>query len=287
MFSVNKHPPVYGSGYQSVPLNCTRLLPAERQHVNYLHSICYGDSVSLPIDCLEEAVVEVRSTYGAAFINEVTQLDVADEIAKFNQVRAFKKIHFIDWFAFRDFKEDGYVRINAFLREAGNNQNNIRADVFQIMLSAMHLIMLQANDPGEPQMLYRGEVRPSADTGQWQQGTIFTSQALMSASHNPEVAWSFLDDEDRLQRQWVNVLFEIVNDNPYSGAPLSEVLCDMEEEYLFLPDTDFIITGRDYNDAKKLLTLRMSTCSGCNERFNARLQQWVFYQNRFLPGGPE
>ncbi|CNI82605.1 MULTISPECIES: ADP-ribosyltransferase [Yersinia] len=260
--------------------SCPLLLPElpfpEKQHLNYLRSMPNSDDVSVPVSEISDALNELTSIYSEDFLQNVTQLDIHDEIKNFNQLSAYRKVNFIDWFAFRDFKEDGYVRINNFLRESQGEQQNVRSNVFQMKLSLMHLTMLQAMQPTVQQTLFRGEVRSLFSTSNWTEGSIFSTKSFMSSSQDEDVAWSFCGDKTTLDNDSINVLFEIYNDNPYSGADISSVLRDGEDEFLFLPETDFIITDRTYDAEEKTLKIEMSTCYTGEHIFSSNLQALVF-----------
>ena len=68
-----------------------------------------------------EARAMLLKCYSAHFIDHMTPLDIEDEVYAYNSRSIYKKDNFATWFAVRDFKEDGYVRINHLLR----GQNDI------------------------------------------------------------------------------------------------------------------------------------------------------------------
>ncbi|HDL6607414.1 TPA: hypothetical protein PXJ48_000983, partial [Yersinia enterocolitica] len=64
---------------------------------------------------IEVVIKEMESIYSEEFWHE-TNLDIHDEIEKYNILSTNKKISFQDYFAFRDYTEAGYVRVNNAIR---------------------------------------------------------------------------------------------------------------------------------------------------------------------------
>ncbi len=247
----------------------------EKQHISYLNGIAKNGNISFPIS-EAEAINEVKDWYGSHFINNVTFLNISDEIINFNLNSAFKKANFIDWFSFRDFKEDGYIRINNFLRHVSNQDRQTPLDVFQLKLSLMHQIVYQSIAFSNTLTLMRGEIRPSYVMRQWQTGSIFATRTFMSTSRDEAAARIFCGPKDALKRGQIYVFYTITNYNPYAGANISDILCDEEEEYVFLPKTEFVITSMEYDRHEKVLSVGLFTCLSNSHEFTSRLHELVF-----------
>ncbi|WP_131865806.1 hypothetical protein [Biostraticola tofi] len=247
----------------------------EKQHIRYLNGISKNGNISLPIS-ETEAINEVQDWYGTHFINNVTFLNLSEEIINFNLNSAFAKANFIDWFSFRDFKEDGYIRINNFLRNVSNQDRRTPLDVFQLKLSLMHQMVYQSTTFSNNLTLMRGEIRPSYVKRQWHEGSIFSAKTFMSTSRDEAAARTFCGPKDALKYGQIYVFYTITNNNPYAGANISDILCDGEEEYVFLPNTEFVITSMDYDKHAKVLSVGLSTCQSNSHEFTSRLHELVF-----------
>ncbi len=81
-----------------------RLPLAEEQHVEYLNALMTGEPVSTPIASAADARAQLLQIYPSAFIDQVSNLDLSDELRAFSLVDANKRAFFSDWFAIRDFK---------------------------------------------------------------------------------------------------------------------------------------------------------------------------------------
>lgn len=90
-----------------------------------------------------------------------------------------------------------------------------------------------------------------------EEGNIFSSPILFSTSDDQEIAESFLGDKEALAQGEINVLYTIEKITPYSGAHLSEIMDDKENEFLFLPDIKFLITDKEYNEEDSTLNVTM------------------------------
>lgn len=89
-------------------------------------------------------------------------------------------------------------------------------------------------------------------------GDIFSSPIFFSTSDDQDIAESFLGDKEALGQGEINVLYTIDKITPYSGAHLSEIMDDRENEFLFLHDIKFIIKEKEFNEEGSTLNVTMS-----------------------------
>lgn len=76
---------------------------------------------------------------------------------------------------------------------------------------------------------------------------------------NKETAQYFCEDVNELNPEQYNVFYFIENKNPYSGANISKILRDGEEEFLFLPNTEFNIVNTHRDEKNKTFNLLLET----------------------------
>ncbi|WP_334468562.1 hypothetical protein [Arsenophonus sp. PmNCSU2021_1] len=126
----------------------------------------------------------------------------------------------------------------------------------------MHLSLLDNyNNKFTPTMLYRGEVRKFLDMIYLKVNDPYTPTSFFSTTKEPDGVIPFLKNIQTLADDEVNVLYEIQHTEPLVGAKISDLLKDDQQEVLFWPKTEFIITNIKYIDDNKSFTVQMNTAN--------------------------
>lgn len=254
---------------------------AEGQYLKHLRNFVDSSyNISGAINDKQQAILQLKDTYSEAYLNKSIagpDEDMDELIDAFNKQKLYVKFHFIDLFSIYDYGKDGYVDINKTLLSlpAGAPRP---PHIAQLALTLHHLAMKQANDDeyfSNAVPLFRGEVRKSEDFYDLDEGDIFSSPIFFSTSDDQDVAESFLGDKEALRQGEINVLYTIDKITPYSGACLSEIINDRENEFLFLPDIKFIITEIQYNEEDSLLNVTMSQLPISKNTFFDRLNTLI------------
>lgn len=119
---------------------------------------------------IEVVIKEMESIYSEEFWHE-TNLDIHDEIEKYNILSTNKNISFQDYFAFRDYTEAGYVRVNNAIR-SNNITPEIKIEIEQLtnalkshsdMNTSLKNRSLKNLSYDDIDIVYRGEVRNRAE----------------------------------------------------------------------------------------------------------------------------
>lgn len=259
---------------------------AEGQHLKHLRNFVDPSyNISGMINDKEQVILQLKDVYSEEYINKSVagpDEDMDELIDSFNKQKLYMNFHFIDLFSIYDYGKDGYVNINKTLLALPPGALR-PSHIVQLTLTLHHLAMKQANDTeyfSNAVPLFRGEVRKSEDFEDIDEGDTFSSPIFFSTSDDQDVAESFLGNKEALKEGEINVLYTIEEITPYSGAHLSDIMDDRENEFLFLPDIKFIITEKEYNEEDSTLNVTMRQLHISKntffEQLNTLMKQAVF-----------
>ncbi|MGT3293755.1 ADP-ribosyltransferase [Yersinia enterocolitica] len=222
---------------------------------------------------IEVVIKEMESIYSEEFWHE-TNLDIHDEIEKYNILSTNKKISFQDYFAFRDYTEAGYVRVNNAIRsnnitpeikieiEQLTNALNRHSDI-NISLRNRSFKYLSAENTD---VVYRGEVRNKVDfETQIIEEETYSNESFFSTTETKEYAMSF--NMDNLEDGEVNILYTIHYPKGMTyGTDISALLENNEETRIFLPHNIFLITEIKTID-NETIEVEMRAFGGLKSKF--------------------
>lgn len=215
----------------------------------------------------------MESIYSEDFWHE-TNLDIHDEIEKYNILSTNKNISFQDYFAFRDYTEAGYVRVNNAMRsnnitpevkieiEQLTNALNRHSDI-NISLRNRSFKYLSAENTD---VVYRGEVRNKVDfETQIIEEETYSNESFFSTTETKEYAMSF--NMDNLEDGEVNILYTIHYPKGMTySTDISALLENNEETRIFLPHNIFLITEIKTID-NETIEVEMRAFGGLKSKF--------------------
>ncbi|CNH58386.1 ADP-ribosyltransferase exoenzyme [Yersinia thracica] len=198
---------------------------------------------------IEIAIEEIKSIYSEEFWHD-TQLDIKDEISGYNKLRTNKEISFQDYFALRDYTEDGYARINNSIRSK-NIMPDIKIEIDQLTNALMRHSDINISLKNRSfrnltteitDTVYRGEVRNQAEfETQIIEEEIYNNDSFFSTTSDEEYITNF-NTED-LNDGEVNVRYTIHYPKGLTySTDVSALLDNSEETRIFLPDSRFLVT---------------------------------------------
>ncbi|EOI6869559.1 ADP-ribosyltransferase [Yersinia enterocolitica] len=222
---------------------------------------------------IEVVIKEMESIYSEEFWHE-TNLDIHDEIEKYNRLSTNKNISFQDYFAFRDYTEAGYVRVNNAMRsnnitpevkieiEQLTNALNRHSDI-NISLRNRSFKYLSAENTD---VVYRGEVRNKVDfETQIIEEETYSNESFFSTTETKEYAMSF--NMDNLEDGEVNILYTIHYPQGMTySTDISALLENNEETRIFLPHNIFLITEIKTID-NETIEVEMRAFGGLKSKF--------------------
>ncbi|EMU5278023.1 ADP-ribosyltransferase [Yersinia enterocolitica] len=222
---------------------------------------------------IEVVIKEMESIYSEEFWHE-TNLDIHDEIEKYNILSTNKSISFQDYFAFRDYTEAGYVRVNNAVRsnnitpevkieiEQLTNALNRHSDI-NISLRNRSFKYLSAENTD---VVYRGEVRNKVDfETQIIEEETYSNESFFSTTETKEYAMSF--NMDNLEDGEVNILYTIHYPKGMTySTDISALLENNEETRIFLPHNIFLITEIKTID-NETIEVEMRAFGGLKSKF--------------------
>ncbi|HHL2499159.1 TPA: ADP-ribosyltransferase [Yersinia enterocolitica] len=222
---------------------------------------------------IEVVIKEMESIYSEEFWHE-TNLDIHDEIEKYNILSTNKNISFQDYFAFRDYTEAGYVRVNNAMRsnnitpevkieiEQLTNALNRHSDI-NISLRNRSFKYLSAENTD---VVYRGEVRNKVDfETQIIEEETYSNESFFSTTETKEYAMSF--NMDNLEDGEVNILYTIHYPKGMTySTDISTLLENNEETRIFLPHNIFLITEIKTID-NETIEVEMRAFGGLKSKF--------------------
>lgn len=198
---------------------------------------------------IEVAIEEIKSIYSEAFWHD-TQLDIHEEIEGYNKLSTNDKISFQDYFALRDYTEDGYVRINNAIR-GKNITPDIRIEIDQLTnaLNRHSDINISLKNKTFRNLtteiistVYRGEIRNQTEfETEIIEEEIYSNDTFFSTTSDEEYIAYFnagdLDDGE------VNVKYTIHYPRGLThSTDVSTLLNDNEDTRIFLPHSRFLVT---------------------------------------------
>lgn len=249
-----------------------------RQHNRVMLCINTGGQVDVGvvIKNKDHAMRELMGVYDDNYVNETTKLDLDAEFKRFNEFSAYHKLNFIDWFAFRDYQEDGYLAINEYLMNIDSNltAEDVKLRANQLKLSLMHCIKMQSKEEQEVIEIYRGQVMSKAVVADLEEGCIFSPLGFFSAYEEQDSASAFCSDTPSDDK--FNVLFTIAKMDPLAGANISDVVLHDEGNVLFLPETRFVVTNKSYDEQADMMKIELTTCEIDADKFDNDLHELVF-----------
>ncbi|HHR6079209.1 TPA: ADP-ribosyltransferase domain-containing protein [Providencia alcalifaciens] len=248
----------------------------EKQHLNYLDKIATNESVSLPISRNTDDFNEFKKSYSEEYLGKETALDIDEQIQLFNKTLSFNNMNFVDWFALQNYKHAGYVKINQALRDNILSLSDYPAEIKQLYLTLMHQTLLQSMESKYEGIIYRGEIRDINFANLLNKGDTLKTKAFWSTSTNQETARYFCCDANELNPNQYNVSYLIENNNPYSGTNISKILRDGEEEFLFLPNTEFKIVDTHHDGKNKTINVRLETYPTTEYALIEKIHQIIF-----------
>ncbi|HEI6845851.1 TPA: hypothetical protein SJ485_000913 [Yersinia enterocolitica] len=222
---------------------------------------------------IEVVIKEMESIYSEDFWHE-TNLDIHDEIEKYNILSTNKNISFQDYFAFRDYTEAGYVRVNNAIR-SNNITPEVKIEIEQLtnalkshsdMNTSLKNRSLKNLSYDNIDIVYRGEVRNKVDfETQIIEEETYSNESFFSTTETKEYAMSF--NMDNLEDGEVNILYTIHYPKGMTySTDISALLENNEETRIFLPHNIFLITEIKTID-NETIEVEMRAFGGLKSKF--------------------
>ncbi|ENA1774670.1 hypothetical protein ABF237_003391, partial [Yersinia ruckeri] len=198
---------------------------------------------------IEIAIEEIESIYSKGFFHD-TQLDINHEIESYNKLRSNRKVSFQDYFALRDYTEDGYIRINKIMRskeipprfqieiEQLTNALSRHSDINISLRNKTFRYLSEDNTD----TVYRGEIRDRADfEANVVEEEIYSNDAFFSTTSDEEYAEQF--NSENLHDGQVNIRYTIHYPKGLTySTDVSDLLENNEDMRVFLPRSPFLVT---------------------------------------------
>ncbi|MDN0088124.1 hypothetical protein QVN42_12125 [Yersinia nurmii] len=194
---------------------------------------------------------ELEVIYGKTRLDEC-DLNIDDEIQRYNSISAHKKISFREYFAIRNFQEERFVTINNAMRN-GTTNNELETEITEaytaldnhsdINVSLRENGYIISEEESSVSEVYRGEVRDRAD---------FLSKVIPEETIQIDTFLSTTADEDlidpftsqELEEGKINVRYTIRYFlERTNSTDISELLDEPGEERIFLPKSRFLVTS--------------------------------------------
>ncbi|MGT3218804.1 ADP-ribosyltransferase [Yersinia enterocolitica] len=198
---------------------------------------------------IEVVIKEMESIYSEDLWHE-TNLDIHDEIEKYNILSTNKNISFQDYFAFRDYTEAGYVRVNNAIR-SNNITPEVKIEIEQLtnalkshsdMNTSLKNRSLKNLSYDNIDIVYRGEVRNRAEfEAEIVEEKTYSNDAFFSTTSDEEYITNF-NTED-LNDGEVNVRYTIQYPKGLTySTDVSSLLDNTEGTRIFIPHSVFLVT---------------------------------------------
>ncbi|MCW6590293.1 ADP-ribosyltransferase [Yersinia ruckeri] len=198
---------------------------------------------------IEIAIEEIESIYSKGFFHD-TQLDINHEIESYNKLRSNRKVSFQDYFALRDYTEDGYIRINKIMRskeipprfqieiEQLTNALSRHSDINISLRNKTFRYLSEDNTD----TVYRGEIRDRADfEANVVEEEIYSNDTFFSTTSDEEYAEQF--NSENLHDGQVNIRYTIHYPKGLTySTDVSDLLENNEDMRVFLPRSPFLVT---------------------------------------------
>ncbi|MGG7668568.1 ADP-ribosyltransferase [Yersinia sp. J1] len=194
---------------------------------------------------------ELEVIYGKTKLDECN-LNIDDEIQRYNSNFSHEKINFREYFAIRNFQEDRFVAINNALRNGTTNDGleteitevytalDNHSDINVSLRESGYIISEEESSVSE---VYRGEVRDRAE---------FLSKVIPEETIQIDTFLSTTADEElidqfnsqELEEGKINVRYTIKYFlERTNSTDISELLDEPGEERIFLPKSRFLVTN--------------------------------------------
>lgn len=173
--------------------------------------------IGTPIEDTEINLIkeEIKQIYGQDILDKIP-LEINEETKNYNR-SAWEKISFESWFAIRNYKEEGYVRINSVLRSGAaiTGDDLIETEQLTNALRAISSARDITNEPTD-KILYRGEIRNLVEIhASFEAGETFINKSFLSTSFDKDVISNFTSNQ--LETGDVNVEYQIERGSALSG----------------------------------------------------------------------
>lgn len=224
---------------------------------------------SIDADDIEDIIDEIKSLYDEKTL-ENNELDISEEIENYNSSSACEKVSFREYYALRNYKENGYLEINKAMR-TGEISNEVKIEIAEVYsaLNQNSDISISLRDNGEiiserastVSKLYRGEVRNRDEFfSQVVAESVIEIDSFFSTTSDEEVIVEFNTDD--LTDEQINVIYTIKYQHGRTNSTdITRILGDTEEERVFLPKSRFLIVSVKKSDDGESVKVRMFAIS--------------------------
>ncbi|WCR56609.1 MAG: hypothetical protein PG979_000666 [Rickettsia asembonensis] len=200
----------------------------------------YDNDDEIDYETAEEILKEIYS------LNELEELKKQDGVELEEYVDAYNEaelddnnsITFREFFALKDFKETGYMRLYDKTKESYEMQRAL------VILTNDQYQMSQGQV--ENLTIWCGETREKSEVGIFNIGNEYSTERFMSTTSEQSIINNHMSDE--LKPHQINIEYEIEMNSPLVGADISSILNDGEKEIVVLPNTKFEITSVKHED---------------------------------------
>ncbi|RXA96716.1 hypothetical protein [Yersinia sp. 2105 StPb PI] len=221
---------------------------------------------------------EMENIYGKERLDE-GELDIEKEIELYNTSYAHENISFREYFAIRNFQEEGFVAINHALRtgEAGDELDVEIAETYtaldnnsDINISLREDGYIPSEDESVVDEVYRGEVRDRAEfLAQVIPEEIIEIDSFLSTTADEDSIAHFNSSD--LNDGQVNVRYTIrFFLGRTNSTEIGDLLDEPGEERIFLPKSRFLIT--ELEESADSSTFRVSMLAITDEPMRPPIQ---------------
>ena len=218
----------------------------------------------------EEILKKIYSPQEWTELQKQKGIDLEECINDFNkrELDEDDTITFREFFALRDFKETGYMRLYDETKESYEMQ---RALV--VLTNDQHPI---CGGKTENFTIWRGETREISEVGIFKIGNEYSTGRFMSTTSNQNIIDGFMSYE--LEPHQINVTYKIEVNSLLVGADISAILHDGEKEVVILPNTKFEITDVKYDD-NHTLCISMKNKPIIYDTWKSNFDPWLSEQS--------
>ncbi|HJD56331.1 MAG TPA: hypothetical protein LFW21_06990 [Rickettsia endosymbiont of Pyrocoelia pectoralis] len=210
-------------------------------------------------------------------LQEQDGIDLEGYVDAYNEAELDEchNINFREFFALKDFKETGYMRLYDETRESYEMQRAfLRVTKYQYEM-----------DLGQTEVrtLWRGETREKSEVNIFYPNKEYFTERFMSTTSDQSIIGNFMSDQ--LKPNQTNVEYEIKVDSVLVGANISAILNDLEEEIVILPYTKFEITDIKFDDDK--LCVSMKNKPIIYNEWESNFDTWLCNLEQSIPIGTD
>lgn len=187
----------------------------------------------------ENILKEIYSPQEWEELQKQDGVDFEEYVGIYNRIELDENnnINFREFFALKDFKETGYMRLYNETKESYEMQRAL------VILTKDQYQASQGQI--ENFTLWRGETREKSEVNIFCPNKEYSTGRFMSATYSHDIDGYMLDE---LKPNQINVKYKIEITSLLAGADISAVLKDLEEEVVILPNTKFEITDVKFDD---------------------------------------